>query len=279
MEELDRERQVLVEEQRALRLEADVAPLVVGDLAHPRGLVALGLAVLVLGAPFRPLGDVVEVEGGGPLGSREGGGGSGGGGGAGGGGAHGRGGSAWAGRVRESGALGKPPKRSKITESWGFVGRPGHSLWTQRGARFCANAAIPSAASSEAKSVAIFFSAKRYASSSGRRPTARTSCFASRTAFGPPLAIASISSCTAAESRSGGTTRCRRPYPSARAASNRSPVRNRRIVWCSPSLGTPTTEIIAGITPIRTSLKLNTAVSAAIAMSAAATSPTPPPNA
>src|SRR5262249_15545897 len=72
MEELDRERQVLVEEQRALRLEADVAPLVVGDLAHPRGLVALGLAVLVLGAPFRPLGDVVEVEGGGALGSREG---------------------------------------------------------------------------------------------------------------------------------------------------------------------------------------------------------------
>ena len=51
------------------------------------------------------------------------------------------------------------------------------------------------------------------------------------------------------------------------------------MVWWTPSFGSTTTEIIAGITPTRTSLKLNVAPSTAMAMSPAATSPTPPPKA
>jgi hypothetical protein len=51
------------------------------------------------------------------------------------------------------------------------------------------------------------------------------------------------------------------------------------MVWCTPSFGSTTTEIMAGITPTRTSLKLNFAVSTATAMSAAATRPIPPPKA
>jgi hypothetical protein len=51
------------------------------------------------------------------------------------------------------------------------------------------------------------------------------------------------------------------------------------MVRCTPSLGSTTTEIIAGIKPRRTSLKLNFADVTPIAMSAAATRPTPPPKA
>src|SRR5258706_4109342 len=68
MEEVDRERQGLVEPQRAVGPEADVAPLVVGDLAHPRGLIALGLVVALRGEPLGALGDIFDVERGGALG-------------------------------------------------------------------------------------------------------------------------------------------------------------------------------------------------------------------
>ena len=51
------------------------------------------------------------------------------------------------------------------------------------------------------------------------------------------------------------------------------------MLWCTPNLGITKTEMVAGTTPTRTSLKPNTAVSTAMAMSQAAMSPMPPPNA
>ena len=48
------------------------------------------------------------------------------------------------------------------------------------------------------------------------------------------------------------------------------------MAWCVPSFGMHTTEITAGITPMRTSLNENIASSTASTMSAAPTSPKPP---
>ncbi len=60
----------------------------------------------------------------------------------------------------------------------------GHSA--QRGFRLATNACIPSAASSDANSSAIFAAVQRKPSSIVMPGMRRTSCFASRIAFGPP---------------------------------------------------------------------------------------------
>jgi hypothetical protein len=59
----------------------------------------------------------------------------------------------------------------------------------------------------------------------------------------------------------------------------RSPVRKSHIAFCTPSFGMQSTEMNAGMTPTRTSLNANVAVSAASVRSHAAVSPRPPPNA
>ena len=64
VEELDLKGKLLVAPQRAIGLEADVAPLVVGHLAgaHPLGHGLLAIAVGLLGDPLGDCGDVVEPE-------------------------------------------------------------------------------------------------------------------------------------------------------------------------------------------------------------------------
>src|SRR5262245_66289647 len=62
MKELDLEGQLLVPPERVIGTEADVAPLVVGDLEEPVGHLALLLAKGLRGELLRLLADRGEVE-------------------------------------------------------------------------------------------------------------------------------------------------------------------------------------------------------------------------
>ena len=84
---------------------------------------------------------------------------------------------------------------------------------------------------------------------------------------------------TAAVSKARGTARWAKPMVTAWVPLKRSPVRNSFMPWWTPSLRRQTTEMTAGMTPMRTSLKLHCASSAIRTMSAAPTKPKPPANA
>ena len=63
VEELHPKRRPVVVPERAFGTEADVAPLIVGDLEEPVGHLTLGIPVGFLGEFPRAAGDFVEVEG------------------------------------------------------------------------------------------------------------------------------------------------------------------------------------------------------------------------
>src|SRR5581483_1442570 len=155
----------------------------------------------------------------------------------------------------------------------------GHGYSAHRGFRFWAKACMPSAASSEAKSARLVAVVTRNASSRESVGMRRTSCFASRTAFGPPSRTRPATSSTARSSSAAGTARWTSPTSTARAAEMRSPVRKSHIAFWMPSFGMQTAEMMAGITPTRTSLNANAALSAAMVRSHAAVRPSPPPKA
>src|SRR4030095_12650788 len=62
MEELHLERQLLILPQRPLGTEADVAPLVIGDLGQPRRDLATRVLERFLGELLGAAGDVLETE-------------------------------------------------------------------------------------------------------------------------------------------------------------------------------------------------------------------------
>ncbi len=94
---------------------------------------------------------------------------------------------------------------------------------------------------------------------------------------GPPARMSATTRSTAA-SRSAATSSTR-PIRSAVAASIRSPVRKYRRAAAGPIRASTIGEITAGMIPSRTSENPKTASSPAIAMSAQAVRPEPPPSA
>ena len=98
-------------------------------------------------------------------------------------------------------------------------------------------------------------------------------------AIGPPSSSLPTSSSTAASSWSSGTARLIRPTSAAREAGMRSPVRKSSVASAGRILGRQTTEMMAGATPMRTSVKPMVAEAAAIDRSHDAASPRPPASA
>ena len=136
---------------------------------------------------------------------------------------------------------------------------------------------MPSFASSEWKSFCESGAAHAKASARPICGTRATSSFEAASAAGPPRTSLARNSATAASRPSRGTARLTRPTAAARAAGTRSPVRKSSLASARRSFGRHTTEITAGHTPRRTSVKPISASSATTEMSHAAASPTPPP--
>jgi hypothetical protein len=135
---------------------------------------------------------------------------------------------------------------------------------------------MPAWASSPVKRAADISDVHANASSAGRPGTRSSSCLAVAMAPGAPARRSVTTAATSSSSRSAGTAALSSPMRAASAAGNRLPRRKAARASAGRSLGRHTTEITAGATPIRTSVKPNLALSIATEMSHAAARPMPP---
>jgi MFS transporter, YNFM family, putative membrane transport protein len=152
---------------------------------------------------------------------------------------------------------------------------PGH-----RGARFSANAAIPSRRSADSAAVRQAASSTSRATSSGAPQPWRSACFAAFTATGEFRAMAAATSRAACLAWPAGTRRATRPCRSASSAGMRRPVSTRSAASPAPSLrGASCVPPPPGTSPTVTSGRPNTAVSSATMMSQLIANSQPPPRA
>mmetsp|Transcript_81079 Transcript_81079/g.229633 ORF Transcript_81079/g.229633 Transcript_81079/m.229633 type:complete len:248 (+) Transcript_81079:91-834(+) len=136
---------------------------------------------------------------------------------------------------------------------------------------------MPSFASRDPKPLAESSAVHSKASSTGMLGTLYTSDLVADMAPGPPRTSLEAISATLASSRSAGTACVTRPTCAARLPLIFSPESISSAASARRSFGRQTTEMMAGETPMRTSVKPMSQESAMTEMSQAAARPTPPP--
>ena len=127
-----------------------------------------------------------------------------------------------------------------------------------------------------AKSPAVNLPVHAYASSLFIEGTLWVNCLAAAKALGSPARRSLMVAMTSVSSSSGATDFEISPMRAASAAGKRFARKKADCASANRILGRHTTEIIAGASPSRTSLKPNCAVSTATEMSITAARPTPP---